>query len=178
MNTLVDNLLFLAKTDDSKNKIIPSRINLSDTVWGTLLPFESIAFEQDKSLLADIIPAIYINGDDSKIKHLVGILLENAFKYSDEKGKISVKLAEKAERQVVLSVTNTGSHIPQDQLDLIFERFFRIDKSRVREQGGYGLGLAIAQSIVNMHHAKIVVQSTPEAGTTFTVVFSSASSGD
>jgi signal transduction histidine kinase len=177
MNTLVDNLLFLAKTDDSKNKIIPSCINLSDSVWGALLPFESIAFEQDKTLAADIMPAMYINGDESRLKHLVGILLENAFKYSDEKGTISVKV-EKAERKVILSVTNTGSYIPQDQLDHIFERFFRVDKSRVREQGGYGLGLAIAESIVNMHNAQILVQSTQEAGTTFSVAFSSVSPGE
>ena len=73
-----------------------------------------------------------------------------------------------------LSVTNTGLPIPQDQLERIFERFFRVDKSRAREQGGYGLGLAIAKSIADMHNAKISVQSTQEAGTAFTVTFPGA----
>jgi len=75
----------------------------------------------------------------------------------------------------MLSVSNTGTYIQQDQLDHIFERFFRADKSRVREQGGYGLGLAIGQSIVSMHNAQISVHSSPDTGTTFTIVFTAAS---
>ncbi len=177
MSTLIDNLLFLAKTDDIKAKVILSRLNLSDIVWGSVLPFESVIFEQNKTLESNIAPDVYINGDENRLKELMGILLDNACKYADEKGTILVNLAEKADHTVKLSISNTGTYIPQDQVDQIFERFFRVDKSRVREQGGYGLGLAIAESIVRMHNAKISVQSTAEAGTTFTVVFASSNLG-
>jgi two-component system, OmpR family, sensor histidine kinase CiaH len=174
MSTLIDNLLFLAKTDDAKSKINLSRVNLSDIVWGSILPFEPVIFEQNKTLVSQISPDCYIEGDESKLKELMGILLDNACKYEDENGTISVNLSEKkSEHKVLLSVSNTGAYIPQDQVNQIFERFFRVDKSRAREQGGYGLGLAIAQSIVRMHNAKISVQSTAESGTTFTVVFPS-----
>ncbi len=177
MNTLVENLLFLAKTDDSKSKVILSRVNLSDIVWGAVLPFESVIFEQNKKLASHIASSLYINGDESHLKELMNILLDNACKYADEKGTITVELFEKADHKVKLSVSNTGTYIPRDQIDQIFERFFRVDKSRVREQGGYGLGLAIAQSIVRMHRAKISVQSTLESGTTFTVIFPGQNSG-
>jgi signal transduction histidine kinase len=174
MTTLVDNLLFLAKTDDNKTNTILNRINISDIVFGALLPFESVAFEQDKKLVMEITPDLYINGDEGKIQQLIGILVDNAFKYSDENGTIKVNLTDNTDNKIKLSVTNSGAFIPQDQVDHIFERFFRVDKSRVRQQGGYGLGLSIAESIVKMHKAKIFVQSTRETGTNFTIVFSSA----
>lgn len=171
MNTLVENLLFLAKTDDSKPKSILSQVNLSDIVTGAVLPFESVIFEQNKILLTNIESELYVNGDENRLKELINILLDNACKYADERGIITIELAEKADNKVKLSISNTGTYIPKDQIDQIFERFFRVDKSRVREQGGYGLGLSIAKSIVGMHNAKISVQSTPEAGTTFNVTF-------
>ncbi len=173
MNTLVDNLLFLAKTDDAKSNLILSRLNLSDTVYGALLPFESIIFEQEKNLDTNINPNLYVNGDENKLNQLLVILLDNAIKYSDERGTISVNLNETAEHKVVLSVSNTGAHIPQDQLEHIFDRFYRVDESRAREQGGYGLGLAIAEGIALTHNARIAVQSSEGSGTTFSVIFNS-----
>jgi signal transduction histidine kinase len=175
MNTLVDNLLFLARTDDAKNKIIPMRINLSDTVYGELLPFESVVYEQEKEMNADIVPDLYVNGDENKLKQLVAILLDNAIKYSNEQGKISVSLKAGFEHKVILSVVNTGTPIPEGQIDSIFDRFYRADESRSREQGGYGLGLSIAQSIALMHNARITVQSSEDSETTFSVIFNAAS---
>lgn len=171
MSTLVENLLFLAKTDDVKSRPVLTRVNISDLVWNSILPFESVAFEQNKNLESDIEPDLFINGDEYRLKQLVGILLDNGCKYANDKGTITVKLSENSEHRVVLAVNNTGSTIPRDQVEHIFERFFRVDKSRARQQGGYGLGLAIADSIVKMHQARISVQSTPEAGTTFAVTF-------
>lgn len=178
MTTLVNNLLFLARTDEAQSNVILSRINLSDIVWGSVLPFEPVAFEQEKTLQTNIAPGLYTNGDENQIKQLLGILLDNACKYSGRQGTVSVKLARNAEHKVVLAVNNTGSYIPADQQEQIFERFFRLDKSRSRENGGYGLGLAIARSIVRMHNGKISVQSTPEAGTTFTVILTGIPPGE
>lgn len=176
MNTLVDNLLLLARTDDAKSNIILSRLNLSDRIYGALLPFEPVAFEQNKNLIANIDPNLYVKGDENKLNQLLVILLDNAIKYSDEQGTITVSLTETKERKVVLSVTNTGTPIPQDQIEHIFDRFYRVDESRSREQGGYGLGLAIAQSIAQRHNAVIDVQSSPAFGTTFSVIFQGVAS--
>lgn len=171
MTTLVENLLFLAKTDESRAQTVLSRINLSDAVWAAVLPFESVVFEQGKTLDCEIAPGLLIDGDEGKIRQLVSILLDNACKYSDDRGTVAVKLEAGRDHRIKLDISNTGGYIPGDQVENIFERFFRLDKSRARQEGGYGLGLAIARSIVELHNARISVHSTPEAGTTFTVVF-------
>ncbi|MEQ8175432.1 MAG: ATP-binding protein [Syntrophomonadaceae bacterium] len=176
MSALVDNLLFLAKTDDVKSKVILNPVNLSDVVWSSVLPFEPVLYEQHKTLDSEIEPDLYINGDESRLKQLVGILLDNACKYADEHGTITVRLFKKA-GEVVLSVNNTGGTIPEDQIEHIFERFYRVDKSRARQEGGYGLGLAIAETIAQIHQAPIGVESSPDQGTTFSVVFTSAPLG-
>ncbi|MCX7715321.1 MAG: HAMP domain-containing histidine kinase [Clostridia bacterium] len=170
MTALVNDLLFLAKADDAKLDVVLSTINLSDIVWSSVLPFESVAFEQKKTLKTDIQPDIYINGDENKLKQLIVILLDNACKHSDKKGIITLKL-KASQDKVKLSVTNTGTPIPQDQIPHIFERFYRVDKSRARENGGYGLGLAIAKSIVDALCGKISVQSSELEGTVFTITF-------
>ena len=92
MTTLVNDLLFLAKTDANKNEVIFSKINFSDTVWNCVLPFESVAFEQEKTIDSDIASDIFINGDNNRLKQLIVILIDNAIKYSNEKGNINVTL--------------------------------------------------------------------------------------
>lgn len=171
MTTLVDNLLFLAKTDEAKSTVFLSPVNLSDMVWGCVLPFESVAFEQGKNLASEVSADVYISGDESKLKQLLAILLDNACKYTNEQGTITVKLWKNTDHKVKLSVSNTDGYIPPDQIAHIFERFYRVDKSRAREQGGYGLGLSIAQRIIEMHNARISVHSSADTGTTFTVTF-------
>lgn len=173
MSALVDNLLFLAKTDDVKSKVILNPVNLSDLLWSSVLPFEPVLYEQGKTLESVIEPDLYINGDESRLKQLVGILLDNACKYADDHGTITVRFFKKA-GEVILSINNTGGAIPEDQIEHIFKRFYRVDKSRTRQAGGYGLGLAIADTISKIHRAKIVVESSPDQGTTFTVVFTRA----
>jgi len=108
-------------------------------------------------------------GDEGQLKQLAAILLDNACKYAGEGGKVNVKL-EKNQDKALLTVYNTGSPIPQEQLPRIFERFYRADSSRVRDKGGYGLGLAIAQSIAEGHKGKITAESAAGRGTTFTVI--------
>lgn len=171
MTTLVNNLLFLAKTDDAKNNEIYSDVNFSDTLWSSMLPLESVIYEQEKILESNIEPDIFVRGDESKLKQLIVILIDNACKYSEKKGKIMVELTKKQDKVKLTVNNNTGEIIPKDQIDNIFVRFYRVDKSRAREKGGYGLGLAIAESIVKSHNGKISVESTEETGTTFTIVF-------
>jgi signal transduction histidine kinase len=170
MTSLVNNLLFLAKADDSVDKVILSDINLSDTVWSCILPFESVAFENGKTIDSQIENNVIVKGDEGKLKQLIGILVDNAIKYSSEKGIITVSLS-RSQDKIKLSVSNNGEPIPEDQLGHIFERFYRVDKSRAREKGGYGLGLSIAKNIIEMHNGLIKVESTKGKGTKFTIFF-------
>lgn len=170
MKKLVEDMLFLAKSDASTLPSIKSCINLSDLAWSCSLPFESIAFEQGLSLNCEIEPELSIHGDASQLKELVGILLDNACKYAAKKGSVTLTLSKTQER-TRLSVHNTGGFIPEEQRMHLFERFYRVDESRVRKAGGYGLGLAIAKSIVDNHHGKINIKSNEQTGTTFEVTF-------
>lgn len=170
MKKLVDNLLFLAKSDAEELPVIMREFDFSDMVWSCLLPFESIAFEQKIDIQEEIEPQIQITGNEEQLKQLIVILLDNACKYAGAKGKIRLTL-KKDQGKIKLTVHNSGTCIPTEDLDHIFERFYRTSKSRARKEGGYGLGLAIAKSIVDKHKGKISVTSTEKEGTVFGVLF-------
>lgn len=170
MNELVQELLCLARMDDSSSKAVFSNINLSNVVLLTVLPFESTVFESGKTLETEVDDDIMLHADESKIKHLVSILLDNAIKYSDDKGIIKVSL-HMHNNKPTLEVYNTGKGIEKKDYKKIFERFYREDQARNSAKGGYGLGLAIAHSIVEEHGGKISVQSSYGHWITFTVTF-------
>ncbi len=170
MKALVDDLLFLAKSDAQRLPLHPTLVRLDQLVTGSLLPFESVAFERSVTLSDQIAPDLTIEGDETQLRRLVVILLDNAVKYAGEHGTVTVTL-DAPQGRPCLSVHNTGPAIPPEHLPHLFERFYRADSARDRTQGGYGLGLAIAKSIVEAHTARISVTSSPQAGTTFTVSF-------
>jgi len=168
MKKLVDNLLFLAKADNTELSVTLSKVNLSDIAISSALAFESVAFERGVLLATSEIAAdIYISGNEAQLKQLIGILLDNAVKYSEEKGVVTLSL-ETRQSKAALTVHNQGSYMAAADLEHVFDRFYRADKSRSAE--GYGLGLAIAKSIVDAHGGKISVRSDAVHGTTFTVM--------
>ena len=167
MKTLVDELLFLARMDAAHTPVLVP-LDLSDVVMSRLLPFESVAYEQGITLDSRIDPGILVSGDAGQLGQLTGILLDNACKYADRGGRVSLTL-DVCQPLARLQVHNTGAPIPPDKLAHLFERFYRADDSRSREKGGYGLGLAIAHSIVETHKGRITVQSGND-GTVFTVL--------
>ena len=172
MKALVDQLLFLARSDSGDQKMLLSDLDLGDMIMGDVLQFEPVAFERGILIEPDLEPDTHIEGDSTMIKQLIHILLDNACKYAAENGTIHVNL--KKERQgCTFSVNNPGQPIPAEDLPHIFERFYRADKARTYQDGtsGYGLGLAIAQSIAQDHNGTISCTSTEEDGTTFTVRF-------
>lgn len=175
MKKLVEDMLFLAKADVAKASHNHIEINLSDLLWSCLLPFESVAYEQELTIENEITPDLTMHADEGQIKQLVLILLDNACKYTESGGKVTVVLEKKQDR-VILSVNNTGTVIEKEKLGHLFERFYRADESRARTEGGYGLGLSIAKSIVENHHGKISVESNAEQGTTFIVIFNKKTS--
>ena len=108
-------------------------------------------------------------GSDILIYRLVYNLVENAIKYNHSGGQVTVT-ADRKEKHVYLSVKDTGTGIPEELKERVFEPFFRVDKSRSRELGGVGLGLALVREIVRVHDGSITVKSNPSGGTIFEVV--------
>ena len=148
--------------------------DLSKAIKNTALSFESLAFEYGKAYEMNIAGGILFHGNESSLKQLTTILLDNAFKYSEPKGNINVSLKQHGEKRI-LTVKNSGNPIPKEEQKRIFERFYRSDTSRSRETGGYGLGLSIAASIVNNHKGYISVSSDELTGTCFTITIPTAS---
>lgn len=171
MKQLIQDLLFLAKSDADNASPVFSEVDFSDVLWSCLLPFESIAFEHNVSMNEQIAPDLKLYGNEGQLKQLIVILLDNACKYAGENGKVSIEAGIDGQKRIFVRVSNTGETIQKSDLDHIFERFYRVDKSRVRKAGGYGLGLSIAKTIAENHHGTIQVKSRPEDGTIFTVTF-------
>ncbi|HJC00620.1 MAG TPA: HAMP domain-containing histidine kinase [Candidatus Flavonifractor merdavium] len=169
MKGLVEDLLFLAKSDAARQEFQTAQVDLSELVQGCLLPFEPVAFEAGVRLDAQVDPGLILTGDEAQLRRLVRILLDNGVKYADAEGAVSLTLTRQQDK-LRLTVRNTGAPIPPEHLPHLFERFYRADAARNRAQGGYGLGLAIAKAIVEHHRGRISVSSAVESGTVFTVL--------
>ena len=157
MRGLVNSLLELARVDNGAIKTVFSHVNLTETVQDAILPFDPLFFEKDLQMQSRIEPGIFVRGSVTHLRQVVEILLDNAMKYS-QPGQVEIVLR-RSGTHCLLTVTNPGKPIPAEELTHLFERFYRTDKSRSRD-GSYGLGLSIAQRIVQEHHGKIWVEST------------------
>lgn len=168
MNILIKNLLELASFEKKETYILKED-DLSKVVELAVLTFDAKAYEEDIKLESKIDSNIKFNFDTYSINELVEILLDNALKHADKKSTIVVSLKEQG-NNIILSVTDTGDIIPKGEEEKIFERFYRLDKSRSRKENRYGLGLAIAKNIVINHNGKISAESIGKV-TTFKVLF-------
>ena len=169
MNKLVIELLDLAKLEQSQNKELYVNTDISKLIEMSILTLESLAYENDLRIDYNIEEGIILNCNPSDIKQLISILIDNAIEHSYKKEVILVELIRKKDC-IILSVANKGDVIPVSNQDKIFERFYREDQSRNRISNRYGLGLAIAKSIVLNHKGKISVFSKDNY-TVFKVVF-------
>lgn len=158
MNVLVNDLLSLTRLENKTTDFIQTEFNLSQAVTNTALPFECQAFEANKNFVLNIEENIFTAGSEQHIKQMAGIFIDNALKYSKENGTVRVSLTTK-DGKPVFSVYNTGTGVKESEKYKIFERFYRSDESRNRATGGYGLGLAIAKSIIDKHKFKIEVEN-------------------
>lgn len=166
---LVQNLLDLARMDSGKAAFVFAPFDLSNAVLSVALPFESTAFEQGSTLHLDITEGLHLDGDEERIKQLVVILLGNALKYTSKGGVVTLSLLPRGDKKA-LRVHNTGAGINKEDLPRLFDRFYRGDPSRSRNEEGSGLGLAIAHTIVEAHRGKITVESDFAHWTCFTVI--------
>ncbi len=158
MGKLVKNLLYLAKNDYVKTNIHFAQIDFSAIVKNATLPFESVFFEQEKNLKIDVQKSILLFGDELQLKQVVMILVDNALKNSEKGADVFVR-AFVDEKKAILKVKNTGAGISKNDLEKIFERFYRGDSSRTRKTGGYGLGLSIARAIAEAHKGTLFAES-------------------
>ena len=166
MNKLVTSLLDLSKVENGKTVL--EEVNLSKLVEKSVLTLESLMFEKNIELKYKINDDIIINSNSDDMKQLVSILLDNAIKHSEDDGKIVVNL-EEVKNVVTLTVKNKGDAIKKGDEEKIFERFYRSDESRNRDENRYGLGLAIAKGIVEKNNGNISASSA-NGYTTFKVV--------
>ncbi len=167
-DSLVRNLLTLARLDRNGMKVEMKSFDLGHALLAVILPFESTVYEAGKTLEMDIPEGITCCGNEEMIQQLTVILLSNALKYSEDGGRIDIRLAARGKLRE-LRVFNTGAPIGPEDRERIFDRFWRADPAHSRDSGGHGLGLAIASSIVNIHRGKISVDSDG-SGNTFSVI--------
>ncbi|MDS0525970.1 ATP-binding protein [Clostridium sp. SHJSY1] len=164
MTNLVEDLLFLARAGIEQMPIYP--FDISKILSQVYESFKPLAEKKDLNLIFNYSPNIVVNGNMGRIQQLINILMDNAIKHTSPGGNIHVDL-QIAENTFQLIVKDNGEGIPKDSLYKIFERFYRVNKSSSRNQGGYGIGLSIAKCIVEEHQGKINVFSTVGKGTEF-----------
>lgn len=168
LTSLTNNLITLSRMEEERTRLQMIDFPFSDVVEETVQSFQALARTQNKTFETSIQPMISLYGDEKSLTQLVSILLDNAMKYSTPEGEISLCL-EKAGNNVKLSVYNTAESINREQLPHLFDRFYRTDKSRNSETGGYGLGLSIAAAVVNTHKGKITATTQDEHSLLITV---------
>lgn len=168
---LVENLLLLARADSGQAELQRTPVDLARVVDEACLQSKPLAQAQDLSLTCLIADGpVRVMGDSQALRRLLLILIDNAVKFTPAKGRIEVHL-ESDRREAVVTVHDTGCGVPETELPLIFERFYRVDKARQRDTGGAGLGLAIARWIVQSHYGTIKVESKAGEGATFRITF-------
>ena len=169
MTNLVSDLLMVARSDNNALKVKIQRLDLTEILKQVIRTMTPIAEKKNIRLAGENFTKAMINADEQRIKQLTIILVDNAIKYTPEGGAVLVLLEKVDNARVIFSVIDSGIGIAPEDLDKVFERFYRVDKTRSREMGGNGLGLAIAAEIVKIHEGKISVASKFGEGTKFTV---------
>ncbi len=166
MKRLIDQMLMLAKSEEHHAITECTEISLSAIAEECALGFEPLAYEKGMTLESQIEPALYVCADATMLTQLIHILLDNAIKYGRKGTPVTLWLG-RTGSSAVIRVHDYGAVIAPDDLDHIFDRFFRADKAR--GEGGHGLGLAIARNIVELLKGKIRVSSDDQSGTVFQV---------
>ena len=167
--SLTEKLVFLSRMEEENAALQMADFSLSEAILQTAQPYEAIAEVQGKTLSLEIERNVSYYGNEVSLRQLISLLLDNAMKYSNPGGSIAVQFRT-AGKNKVLSVKNTVSHIQKGKLDMLVERFYRLDSSRISQTGGYGIGLSVARAIVTAHKGKISAQSDDGRSILFTIV--------
>ena len=167
LSSLVDSLLAVAR-GDTNGAVAYDELDLGAVVEGSAASMRSLATERGITLDISATPELRIRGSREQLRQLVGNLVDNALRYTGSGGHVEVDVTGR-DGSAVVAVTDTGIGIPPEALGQVFERFYRADEARNRDSGGAGLGLAIAQKLVDEHGGSIAAESEPGEGSTFTV---------
>lgn len=167
MKYLVENLLFLARSDNEQNIYEMEPFDISNLIE-SICKDAKMVDKGKHEIICDIEQGVIINGDRNRLKQAVREFLQNAIKYTPPTGEIKMSL-QKNDGKGIISIKDTGIGISKKDMGHIFTRFYRGDVSRNRDNGGYGLGLAICREIISAHDGKITFKSKESAGTSATV---------
>ncbi len=170
LSRLVDNLLTLTRADSSNFNFNPQKTLLNEFLFKIIQDYRILAEEKRQTITIDFDPEKPITGvvDEDLLKRAVVNLLDNAIKYTPNKGKITIKLVS-TDKLNIIKIKDTGPGIPQEHFEKIFERFYRVSKARSRELGGTGLGLAIAKWAVEMNNGSVFAANDTYGGTIFCI---------
>lgn len=167
-NKIITDLLSLVKMDKKSTDLNIEHVNMNALLETILKRLRPIADKRNIDLILDSFRPVEADVDEVKFTLAISNLVENGIKYNVDDGWVRVSL-DADHKYFYVTVSDSGMGIPQDALDRIFERFYRVDKSHSREIGGTGLGLAITKSAIVMHHGAIKVYSKEDEGTTFSI---------
>lgn len=156
MNKLINELLLLAKIENIDNLQDFKHFDVSKETEIIVSMFESMAYERNVELISNIQENITMNGNKEDLEHILSTLIDNAIKHTESQKEVVVDLS-KEKSEIIIQVKNRGEAIPEEEKEKIFERFYRIDKSRNRNEKRYGLGLPIAKSTVEKYRGNIEV---------------------
>ena len=167
LTELTNNLIMLSKMEETEHAITKIEFPLSDLISETVASFRAPAASRGLEIQTDITPDLTMNGSPDMIRQLVSVLLDNAAKYSPDNGKIAVNLSAHR-KNALLSVENTSmENLNAEELNHVFDRFYRTDQSRNSETGGHGIGLSIAKAITEAHGGSILAET--QTGNDFSI---------
>jgi len=168
MSSIIDQLLILARADAGKEQWNFTQVDISKLISNLSTDIDVLCQEKGLSFQLGHTEDLVVKGDEARLRGLLMNLLDNAVRYTPSPGTVSISLRREGQMAVV-AITDTGVGIPAEDIPLIFERFYRVDKSRSRAEGGSGLGLAICRHITEAHGGMIEVESEVGTGSTFSV---------
>lgn len=168
LTRLTEKLVFLSRMDEETSALEMADFSLSDAILDTAEPFLAVASTKNRTLTLSIAPDIHFYGNEGSLRQAISLLLDNAIKYSNEEGQITLSL-EMSGKNRVLKVFNTVENITPGNKDILFERFYRADDSRSTQTGGYGIGLSVVKATILSHKGKIFARSRDEHSIEFTI---------
>ena len=164
---LIEDLLTISRLESGQIVMNIQKVDLRPLVDDVLNDLQSRAAEKKVNLENQAADDLVVRADAERIQQVLFNLVDNAIKYGRVEGRVWIKTRVAPERMIEVSVCDNGPGIPPDSIDRVFERFYRVDKARSREQGGTGLGLSIVKHIVQSHGGEVWAESQLEQGTTF-----------
>lgn len=168
LTTLVDRLVTLTRMDENQSQPDVQPFSLSDAVEETASAFSAAAQKAEQKMIVNIVPDVHYTGNETDIRQLISIIMDNAVKYCDKNGTIRVTLT--GGRHPVLTIDNSYAAVGDIALDRLFDRFYRADKARTYG-GGFGIGLSIAKAITERYHGEITVSKADSSTIRFRIRF-------